>query len=68
MLSNISKVQLYEYQLLSNDHVKVGHLGGSQDTRREIGVLAQELTSVIPDAVQETVSGEGERGRGGWRE
>eukprot|EP00731_Ephydatia_muelleri_P006567 Em0003g815a len=70
MLENISKLRLYEYQLACEDpssHAnKGGHLegraqsgqlvGGAQDRRREIGVLAQELSVVIPDAVQQTES------------
>lgn len=79
MLENISKLRLYEYQLACEDpssHAnKGGHLegrtqsgqlvGGAQDRRREIGVLAQELSVVIPDAVQQTVrNGEEREGRG----
>lgn len=57
MLENISKLQLYEYQLACGDQSSQGgHLGGGAQSRREIGVLAQELSVVIPDAVQQTDS------------
>ncbi len=59
-LDNISRLKLYSYQLAT--------AGGSGETspspekgmshRTQVGLLAQEVQQVIPDAVIETVSPE----------
>lgn len=56
MLDNISKLQLYEYQLMSDDPNKSSNFDCSLEMRKDIGLLAQELNNVIPDAVQQTNS------------
>ena len=55
-LHHISQLQLYEYQL---DEGVLGGGGGTatqQPLRRQVGLLAQEVKGVIPDAVKQSVS------------
>ena len=55
-LHHISQLQLYEYQL---DNGVLGWGGGTvaqQPLRRQMGLLAQEVKEVIPDAVKGSVS------------
>ncbi len=50
-LDNISRLKLYHYQLAT---ASTSPLSTSQ--RTQVGLLAQEVQQVIPDAVMETVS------------
>ena len=52
-LEHVSQLQLYQYRY------REGVMAGASSTdeiRQQVGVLAQELRDVLPDAVHETVS------------
>ena len=51
-LQNVSQLKLYQYQY--RDGVMTG-AASSEKSRQQVGVLAQELRQIIPDAVHETV-------------
>ena len=52
-LEHVSQIQLYQYQY--REGVMTG-TNPSEKNRQQVGVLAQELKQIIPDAVHETVS------------
>ena len=56
-LDHIAKLQLYEYQFDKGLSARGSGMVGQQPVRRHVGLLAQEVKEVIPDAVKETVSG-----------
>lgn len=56
-LDHIAKLQLYEYQFDKGLSASGSGMVGQQPVRRHVGLLAQEVKEIIPDAVKETVSG-----------
>ena len=60
MLDNISKLTLYHYRFKNGAESGVGaRLGAGGWGRGEVGLLAQEVETVIPEAVHYAVSGVG---------
>ena len=55
-LDHIEKLQLYEYQFDKGLSASSSEMVAQHPVRRHIGLLAQEVKEVIPDAVTETVS------------
>ena len=55
-LDHIEKLQLYEYQFDKGLSASSSGMVAQHPVRRHIGLLAQEVKEVIPDAVTETVS------------
>ena len=55
-LDHIAKLQLCEYQFDKGLSASSSGMVAQHPVRRHIGLLAQEVKEVIPDAVTETVS------------
>ena len=55
-LDHIEKLQLYEYQFDKGLLASSSGMVAQHPVRRHIGLLAQEVKEIIPDAVTETVS------------
>lgn len=53
-LESVSRLKLYRYQY--RDGVMTGAVPSNEEKRVQVGVLAQELRQILPDAVHETVS------------
>ena len=59
MLENISKLNLYQYQFKNEAEHRAGMRTGASSRsngRREVGLLAQEVETIIPEAVHHAVS------------
>ena len=57
MLDNVSKLNLYQYRFRNEGEHGMGLRMGKVERRREVGLLAQEVETVIPEAVHHTVRG-----------
>ena len=57
MLDNVSKLNLYQYRFRNEGEHGMGLRMDKADRRREVGLLAQEVETVIPEAVHHTVRG-----------
>ena len=55
-LETLSRLQLYEYEYREGVLGEMRGRDGHESDMRRVGVLAQELRQVLPDAVHETVS------------
>lgn len=53
-LERLSQLRLYKYQY--KEGVMTGAVPSNEENRLQVGVLAQELRQILPDAVHETVS------------
>lgn len=53
-LESVSRLKLYRYQY--RDGVMTGAVPSDEEKRLQVGVLAQELRQILPEAVHETVS------------
>lgn len=53
-LERVSQLKLYRYQY--RDGVMTGAVPSNEEKRLQVGVLAQELRQILPEAVHETVS------------
>ena len=59
MLENISKLNLYQYRFKNEAEHRTGMRTGASSRsngRREVGLLAQEVETIIPEAVHHAVS------------
>ena len=59
MLENISKLNLYQYRFKNEAEHRMGMrtgVGSRSNGRREVGLLAQEVETIIPEAVHHAVS------------
>ena len=58
MLDNVSKLNLYQYWFRNEGEHGMGlRINNKVERRREVGLLAQEVETVIPEAVHHTVRG-----------
>ena len=57
MLDNVSKLNLYQYWFRNESERGMGLRIDKADRKREVGLLVQEVETVIPEAVHHTVCG-----------